>query len=596
MKKVWPTSVGRDRQALPCLRILWAVIAGALFACCLGQPGTTTRVSVGTAGLQGNGRSEGASISADGRYVAFQSSASNLIPVDTNGATDIFVRDRLTGETSCVSVTSLGNQGNDVSYFPSISGDGRFVAFQSYATNLIPGDTNGFDDIFVHDRATGETTNVSVSSSGEQGNNASVGAAISLDGRYVVFKSHASNLVPGHTNGAWDIFVHDRQTGETSRVSVSSSGDQGDNGSEWPSISADGRYIAFDSYASNLVPDDTNGHVDTFVRDRQTGETSRVSVSSAGQQGNPVQGSDSEGTSISADGRYVAFVSYAAELVPGDSNGFVDVFVHDRQTGQTSLVSVASTAQQSNNWSVQPSISADGRYVAFQSYASNLAPGDTNGTWDLFVHDRVTGKTSRVSVSSSGQQQQGNGGSLRASISADGRYVVFDSHGLHLVPDDTNDSNDVFVHEIGPEITVSGRVTFTMLDISAVPPSTAEFTTRDGQTKELIGSVEAYLDSFANFIFYAPDSPGSYELTCKRTHWLRAAKLFDTTNGDASGLVVELENGDANEDNRVDLLDLNWVFLTFAGPGPLGDLDEDGMVTLTDLNTVLVLFGTVGDE
>jgi Tol biopolymer transport system component len=406
----------------------------------------TTRVSVSSTGDQGN-VSGYPSISADGRYVAFESYASNFVPGDTNGCRDVFVHDRQTAATTRVSVSSAGEQGNNASYYPSISADGRYVAFESAASNLVPGDTNGCDDVFVHDRQTAATTRVSVSSAGDQGNYGSRYPSVSSDGRYVAFDSLATNLVPGDTNGKYDVFIHDRQTGATTRVSVSSAGDQGNSHSSDPLISADGRYVAFDGLATNLVPGDTNGYGDVFVHDRQTGATTRVSVSSAGAQGN---GSSSY-PSISADGRYVAFESSATNLVPGDTNNKWDVFVHDRQTAATTRVSVSSAGAQGDGSSggsysyTSNSISADGRYVALYSYATNLVPGDTNGNYDVFVHDRQTAVTTRVSVSSAGEQ--GYGSSYHPSISADGRYVAFDSSASNLVPGDTNGSRDVFVHD-----------------------------------------------------------------------------------------------------------------------------------------------------
>jgi Tol biopolymer transport system component len=408
------------------------------------RAGETERVSVSSSGDQGNGVSGHPSISADGRCVAFDSLASNLVAEDTNDRYDVFVHDRQTGQTTRVSVSSEGKEGDDGSSHPSISSDGRYVAFNSEASNLVPDDTNGLYDIFVHDRQTGQTTRVSVSSSGEQGNSNSYWPSISADGRCVAFGSYASNLVPDDTNASGDVFVHDRQTGQTTRVSVSSSGEQGDSAGVTASISADGRYVAFDSGASNLVPDDTNGESDIFVHDRQTGQTRCVSVSSEGEQGNGV----SYTPSISPDGRYVAFDSYASNLVPDDTNDRYDVFVHDRQTGQTTRVSVSSGAEEGNGDSGHSSVSADGRYVAFESRSSNLVPDDTNGNYDIFVHDRYTEQTTRVSVSSSGQHA--NGFSWHPSISADGRYVAFYSGASNLVPDDTNGYPDVFVHECCP--------------------------------------------------------------------------------------------------------------------------------------------------
>ena len=427
--------------------------------------GTTERVSVDSAGNEANGASYSPAMSVDGRYVAFASVGSNLVPGDTNGSDDIFVHDRQTGATERVSADSLGNQSNAPSGTSAINDDGRYVAFDSYATNLVPGDTNGECDVFVHDRQTAGTTRVSVDSAGNQGDRPSASPAVSANGRYVSFDSGSSNLVPEDTNGTWDIFVHDRQTGGTTRASIDSAGNQADGASWWPAISADGRYVAFCSNASNLVTEDTNGYRDVFIHDRETGVTERVSVDSAGNQGND-HSAAWIGTAISRDGRYVAFHSWASNLVSGDTNGFGDIFVHDRYTGTTTRVSVDSAGNQENGHSWDPAISADGRYVAFQSDASNLVPGDTNGTSDIFVHDCQTGATERASVDGAGNQ--GDGNSLAYSISADGRYVAFGSAASNLVTNDTNGVSDVFVHDRGapPEADVK-IVSQTLVD----PPS-----------------------------------------------------------------------------------------------------------------------------
>jgi Tol biopolymer transport system component len=404
-----------------------------------GATAKTTRVSVRSNGDQGNGPSPDASISAGGRFVAFTSYGSNVVPGDTNGLQDVFVHDRAAGTTSRVSVRSNGHQATGDSYLPSISAGGRFVAFTSGASNLVPGDTNGMEDAFVHDRQTGTTRRVSLRSNGDQANHNSYLPSISADGRFVAFHSDASNLLPGDTNNKTDVFVHDRTTGTTRRVSVRSNGDQATGYSYAPAISGDGRFVAFYSNASNLVPGDTNGKTDVFVHDRKTAKTSRVSVRSNGHQAN----GDSFVPAISGNGRYVAFVSNATNLAPGDTNNRPDVFVHDRRTGKTSRVSVRSNGAQSDGYSIIASISADGRYVAFSSYASNLVPGDTNGKTDVFVHDRKTAKTARVSVRFNGHQA--NGDSFDPAISANGRYVAFPSYASNLVPGDTNGTSDVFV-------------------------------------------------------------------------------------------------------------------------------------------------------
>ena len=409
----------------------------------------TIMVSVSSSGSQGNLYSSYPSISADGRFVAFSSLADNLVANDTNGTWDVFVHDRETGETMIVSVSSSGVQGNGFSQSPSISADGRFVAFESSATNLVENDTNNSSDVFIHDRLAGQTERVSVDSSGIQGNRESYGTSISSDGRFVAFYSYADNLMTNDTNGGYDAFVHDRLTGQTERVSVSTSGVQGNGFSQFPSISADGRFVAFESSATNLVENDTNNTVDIFVRNRLTGQTERVSVSTSGVQGNGF----SQFPSISADGRFVVFESSATNLVENDTNKNSDAFVHDRLTGQTERVSVDSSGIQGNTSAISyaATISADGRFVAFHSVANNLVADDTNDTWDVFRHDRLTDQTKRVSVSSSGAQ--GDDSSVYTSISADGRFVAFESSADNIVSPDTNNREDVFVHDSGLQLT-----------------------------------------------------------------------------------------------------------------------------------------------
>jgi Tol biopolymer transport system component len=404
---------------------------------------TITPISVDSAGNLGNSGSASNSISADGRFVAFTSDGSNIVPGDTNNNNDIFVRDTLTNTTTRVSVDSAGNQGNSESYSASISADGRFVAFESLASNIVPGDTNSSYDIFVRDTITNTTTRVSVDSAGNQGNSNSDGASISADGRFVAFTSDASNIVPEDTNSSTDIFVRDRLTNTTTRVSVDSAGNQGNGNSNSASISADGRFVAFTSGASNIVPGDTNNRNDIFVRDTITNTTTNVSVDSAGNQGN----NGSFTPSISADGWFVAFISSASNIVPGDTNNRNDIFVRDRLTNTTTNVSVDSAGNQGNSASASPSISADGRFVAFASSAFNLVPGDTNSTGDIFVRDRLTNTTTRVSVDSA--NNQGNSDSTSPSISANGRFVAFGSNSSNLVPGDTNNTRDVFVSDSG---------------------------------------------------------------------------------------------------------------------------------------------------
>lgn len=393
---------------------------------------TTTRVSVDSHGGQSNGESYVSGISGDGRLIVFVSRADNLVPGDTNSWPDVFVHDRVTGETTRVSVDSQGMQSNAESETATISDDGRFVAFSSWASNLVIDDTNGCRDIFVRDLVTGETSRVSVDSNGAQAYGGSYlwGPCITPDGRYVAFSSTAPNLVLGDTNGVEDIFVHDRVTGQTTRENVSSNGVQANAayiGPVNPAISADDRKVTFFSNATNLVPNDTNGVADVFVHDRSTGETVRVSVDSQGVQGN----SESGYGTLSTDGRFVAFESLASNFYWGDTYGTYDVFVHDSLTGETAHVGFDT---EDGEFDVMPEISVSGRYVV---YLSNMR---------VFVEDLDTRQITQADVNSQGEP--GNAFSEGALLSADEQFVAIQSWASNLVPGDTNELRDVFEHDL----------------------------------------------------------------------------------------------------------------------------------------------------
>ena len=404
-------------------------------------PGATLRLSVSTGRAQGNGRSFVPALSADGRFSAFYSDASNLIAGDTNNARDDFVHDEQTGETTRVSVDSSGAEANGDSFAPAISADARFVTFSSSASNLVTGDANGADDIFVRDRQAGTTTRVSVAPGGAEANGGSYSPSISSDGRYVAFLSDASNLVAADTNAQRDVFVFDRQTGTTVNASVNSFGEQANLDSVTPALSGSGQFVAFSSFADNLVQVDTNESSDVFVRDLQAQTTTRVSEYQGGFEAD----FDNFRPAISADGRFVAFDSEASNLAWGDTNDQSDIFVKDRLTDILTRVSVDDGGGQGDGASLRPSMSADGRYVAFYSEAANLVPGDTNGAADVLVHDRGSGATKRISVSAAGSE--GNGDSVRPAISADGRLVVFESDASNLVAGDSNHFTDIFVND-----------------------------------------------------------------------------------------------------------------------------------------------------
>ncbi|MEM7116072.1 MAG: hypothetical protein AAF614_26765 [Chloroflexota bacterium] len=405
-------------------------------------PGDIERIVLPANVLGANGNVGESSVSGNGRFVAFASDSSNLISGDTNDFQDIFVYDRQTGDMTRVSVSSSGEEANGQNNAnPAISDNGRFIAFRSDSSNLVSGDTNGRSDVFVHDRQTGTTTRVSVASDGTEGNDGSFSASISGDGRFVAFSSGASNLVSGDNNNTNDVFVHDRQTGTTTRVSVDSSGSEGNGHSIAPNISSDGRFVAFASRANNLVSGDNNNERDVFVHDIGTGKTTRVSVASDGAEGND----ESFGGSLSRDGRFITFFSLASNLVDNDTNSFYDVFVHDRQTGTTTRVSVDSDGNEVNGSSWQAEISGDGRFIVFESVASNLVPNLSGGHESIFVHDRQTGTTTLVSVNDDGVP--GNRDNESPSISADGRVVAFRSLATNLVSGGANFSFSMFVHD-----------------------------------------------------------------------------------------------------------------------------------------------------
>jgi Tol biopolymer transport system component len=442
-------TASRISHRMACLFGIAVALQPSLWARPLPQACTTFRASVNSNGEQSNSGSAVPFLSASGRYVAFSSSAANLVGGDTNAVEDAFLHDRDpdgnglfdegNGVTERTSLSYWGAQSNGYSSSGPVSADGRLAVFASRGDNLVGHDLNNVEDIFIRDRLLGTTTRVSVDSGGNEGNGSSGTADISGDGRFVCFESSASNLVGGDTNGVFDIFVHDLWTSQTSRVSVDSLGQEGLGHSWDPSLSSDGRFVCYLSDANNLVPGDSNGLRDVFVHDRSNGQTIRISVTSAGTQCTGFAYS----ASIAGGGRFVVFADDAPDLVLGDTNGRLDIFLHDLAGGQTSLVSVryqgTGPGDSDSDW---PDVSADGRFVSFQSFASNLVPNHTFG-WDIYVRDCQLNTTTICSVSSSGVE--GNGQSVRGRISEDGRHVAFHSIANNLVPGDTNLSEDIFV-------------------------------------------------------------------------------------------------------------------------------------------------------
>jgi hypothetical protein len=389
---------------------------------------------------EGDGASYRPVISTDGRYTAYLSYALNLWPVHGDDPA-VFVFDNLTCETELISVDSSGTPANGDSRDPSISADGRYVAFMSHASNLA---TGANWDIYRHDRDTGETELVSIGYDSLPGNNASNLPSISSDGRYIAFCSFASNLVEG-VSGLEDspqIYLRDMENDVTTVVSVNSDGIPANMSNTCSiSISGDGRYVAFESGATNLIETDNGDFTHIYLHDRQTGETIRASVSSTGVPSND----RNMQPYLTVNSRYLVFESDATNLVSNDTNGQQDVFVRDLVLGTTQRVSIGTDGTQGNGLSYNGSISADGRSAMFISEASNLVENDTNGLLDLFIHDLELNVTYRVFVDNTGEEFN-NDDIYYASLSADGNFIALSAAASNLIANDTNNQPDIFVY------------------------------------------------------------------------------------------------------------------------------------------------------
>ncbi|WP_405869166.1 TolB family protein [Streptomyces sp. NBC_00005] len=395
-------------------------------------PSRTSRVSVATGGHEADGASSTPAISADGRYVAFVSAADNLVRGDRNDTADVFVRDLRTGRTQRVAEGPAED--------PAISPDGQYVVFATKAA-LVRGDDNGLDDIYLVDRRTHRTERISTGHATEPPRaEFNHEPAVSANGRYVTYSTAASDAAPGDTNGRDDVIVHDRRTGKDELVQYTTDGALGDSDAFQASLSADGRYVVFTT-AAQLDPAHEWTHgTNVYVRDRAEGTTEQVSIPTR-----HVIKEGSFGPSMSAGGRWVAFSSNVNNLVPDDTNKTTDVFLFDRKEKTTQRVSIAADGTQSDGRSDGVSLSADGRRLAFVSSADNLVPGDTNGVADIFLKDLKTGAVERVSLAADGSQSDGPADAV--SLSAGGR-AAFSSTATNLVPGDGNGVADVFVRHL----------------------------------------------------------------------------------------------------------------------------------------------------
>jgi Tol biopolymer transport system component len=425
----------RELSALALVLALGVLLPPAALAVGAGE---TQQVSVTRYGTDPPEESSGAAISADGRYVAFDSEAPHLVAGDNNRWQDVFVRDLVTGTTVQASVAAQGGDAGGDSYDPSISSDGRYVAFVSEADNIVPHGTDRSEaSIFVRDSVAGTTILASVGN-GYEAEHGSWNPAISGDGRFVAFESEEPGFVPRDGNSANDIFVRDLQLGLITRATVSHEGRDANSDSWGASLSSDGRFVAFYSNAHNLVENNRNELWDIYVRDMFTSSTTLVSVDA---RGGSSDGFSSQ-PSISADGRYVAFASWVSNLVRGDGNGEFDIFRRDLLAGTTIRVSVDWAGGDPDGESFAPSISSDGSVVAFYSWATDLVAGDSNGSPDIYVRNLVAGTTTRVSVDAGGGDADGP--SMYPALSGDGLLIGFQSWATDLLPTPTDPELDVF--------------------------------------------------------------------------------------------------------------------------------------------------------
>jgi Tol biopolymer transport system component len=403
-----------------------------------------TRASTTTDGTEGNGVSGSPSLSGDGTLVAFDTSATNLgVTPDPSGTSSVFLKNLTTGAITRVSTDSDGNPLTDQNLAPSLASDGSAVAFVTRSPVLVGGGVPR--QVVVKSLVTGDIRLASSSADGIRADQDVTTPSLSEDGRTVAFGTAASNLVPNDTNETFDVFVKNLDTGAITRASTAADGTQGNDFSISFSLAADGRSIAFHSSATNLVAGDINGRTDVFVKNLTTGAIVNASTAANGAQGN----NGSYNASVSRDGNVVAFLSDASNLVAGDTNGRTDVFVKNLTTGAITRVSTGTDGTQGNAEAVGiPTISADGTKVAFTSRASNIVPGDTNLATDTFVKDLTTGALTRVSSATDGTQGNGPSNGSRLGLSADGSRVAFDSSATNLVPGDTNNARDVFVADV----------------------------------------------------------------------------------------------------------------------------------------------------
>jgi Tol biopolymer transport system component len=421
-----------------------------------GATGSTELLSKSPDGAAADGPSSGASITPDGRYVAFASRAKNLSSTpDSDFGTDVFVRDTWTGVTRQISVGLNGAEADGDSSAPAITPDGRYVVFLSSADNLVAGDSGaGGNEVFVKDLKTGRTTRLFTGTHTQPNYGADYTPSISDDGATIAFDSSQTDLVPDDTNQVRDVFVWKRSTGKITRVSVSSSGTQaGSATTAFPDsrdakISGDGKTVVFNSDADNLVTGDTNGISDIFLRSLTRNTTTRISVGPHGEQATRAGASPegSEFPSISANGKTVAYIgSQITGIVPEDTGGSTQIYVYNRVTGRTQLGVRSAAGELVNDGVVAPALSADGRFLGFETGAQGVVTEDTDNVADAFLRDLKKGRNARVTVTLNGAPANGWTGAGGLALSDGGRKVAFISDATNLVSDPAYSANNLYL-------------------------------------------------------------------------------------------------------------------------------------------------------
>jgi Tol biopolymer transport system component len=525
-----PPRKPRPRLPLVLLPAVGIVVLLAWASAAFAQAGDIVLASTADDGTKGNdsSASRGASLSADGTRVAFDSQATNLDPGDTDANLDVYVKDLLSGDLILASTTDDGTKANGPSFDPSLSADGTTVAFLSRATNLDPGDTDADADVYVKDLVTGDIMLVSTADDRTKANVRSWNPSISADGTRVAFASQATNLDPADTDFALDVFVKDLVSGAIMLASTADDGTKGNGSSARASLSADGTRVAFDSFATNLDPGDTDAIMDLYVKDLLSGDIVLASTADDGTKGN----AESFEASLSADGTSVAFGSFASNLDPGDTAGDVDVYVKDLVSADLVLASTADDGTKGNDDGVNPSLSADGARVGFNSTATNLDPGDTDADADVYVKDLVSGNIVLASTADDGTK--GNGSSGFGSLSADGGRVAFRSLSTNLDPGDTDAIRDVYVKTVPVDSDGDGLTDDEEAALGTDPndPDTDGDGIPDGEDPDTAGLL---VQSFAAESFAAP---GHRDAVLSRLADAEAS----IAAGDTEEAIRELEN------------------------------------------------------